>query len=111
MPEPQICLMFDQSGGALARFGADYWHGYDDMERLAADFCRYAQTGKTDFLPRNEKKDYDWPPPDAYLIARGQAVWYGYGEIRQALRTGAVLCPGDAEAFLDALRKRLRCGQ
>lgn len=109
MPESLICLMFDQSGGALARFGTDYWHGYDDMERLAADFCRYAETGETDFLPRNEKKDYDWPSPDAFLIARGQAVWYSYGEIREALRTGVIRRLGDAGVFLDALRRRLCC--
>lgn len=107
MPEPLICLMFDQSGGALARFGIDYWHGYDDMERLAADLCRYAQTGETHFLPRNEKRDYEWPAPDEFLIARGLSVWYSYGEVKEALRAGVFCRIGDAGVFFDALRRHL----
>ncbi|MCI8359905.1 MAG: hypothetical protein HFE86_01030 [Clostridiales bacterium] len=107
MPESLICLMFDRSGGALARFGTDYWHGYDDMERLAADFCRYAQTGETNFLPRNEKRDYEWPSPDGSLIARGQVAWYSYDEIKEALREGTFCRIGDAGVFFDALRRHL----
>lgn len=105
MQEPLVCLMFDRSGGALARFGADYWHGYDEMDKLADDFCRYVRTGEVSFLPRNEKRDYEWPAPNPFAAQRGQAVWYTYGDI-VSMTDGASTGFPDADLFFRALKSR-----
>lgn len=107
MQKPLICLMFDREGGALARFGADYWHGYDDMERLALDLLAFAQSGDTGSLPRNEKNDYGWPEPNRRLIDRGQAVWFDYDDIMELADSGRSVPIGDVNVFLRALRSRI----
>lgn len=106
MQTPILCLMFDREGGALARFGMDYWHGYDDMERLAADFFTYVDTGATLGLPRNEKNDYEWPEPDRWLVERGQAVWFDYAGVMQLATVDKELRFGDIDAFLTAVRRK-----
>lgn len=106
MQEPLVSLMFDRSGGALARFGTDYWHGYDEMEKLADDFCRYVRTGEVSFLPRNEKQDYEWPSPNPFAAQRGQAVWYVYGDIVSLVGGGVSTGFSDADLFLCALKSR-----
>ena len=107
MQKPLICLMFDRSGGALARFGLDYWHGYDDMPMMAVDFCHYVLTGETHSLPRNEKADYEWPEPSQFAVDRGLAARYSNAEIMEAAQKDTPVRFGDLGLFLDALRQFL----
>jgi len=77
----EIEIMFDNGGGATAKFGEDYIHFYQDMKQLANSYKEYLLDNDTEDWEGNEIDEGYWKNYNRKMTESGAALWLDYSEI------------------------------